>query len=83
MTKRRQTPQEQAFDQTRRDVLSRVSSEYVADAPFVFADRIMTTGALVRMELFKKVMNIPGAIIECGVYKGNALMLYFHMSMIL
>ena len=83
MTKRRQTAQEQEFDQTRRKVLGSVSAEYVADAPFVFADRIMTTGALIRIELFKKVLEIPGAIIECGVYKGNSLMLYYHMSMIL
>ncbi|MHC8387924.1 TylF/MycF/NovP-related O-methyltransferase [Pseudomonas sp. MDT2-39-1] len=31
----------------------------------------------------KKVAEVPGAIIECGVYKGNALMLYMHLSMIL
>ena len=83
MTKRRQTPQEQQFDEARRSVLGCTTAEYVADAPFVFADRIMTTGALVRIELFKKAMSIPGAIIECGVYKGNSLMLYYHMSMIL
>ena len=54
----------------------------MADAPFVFANRIGVTAALSRMELFKKVAEIPGAIIECGVYKGNSLMLYMHLSMI-
>lgn len=28
-------------------------------------------------------MDIPGAIIECGVYQGNSLMLYLHLSTIL
>jgi hypothetical protein len=83
MTKRRQTPQEQQFDRTRREVLKSVSAEYVAEAPFVFADRVQVTSALIRIELFKKVMTIPGAIIECGVFRGNSLMLYYHMSMIL
>jgi hypothetical protein len=35
------------------------------------------------MELFKMVADVPGAIVECGVYKGNSLMLYMHLSMIL
>lgn len=83
MTKRRQTPNEQRFDELRQEVLGKVPASYVADAPFVFADRIMTTGALIRIELFKKVMSIPGAIIECGVYRGNSLMLYMHLSSIL
>jgi len=28
-------------------------------------------------------LNIPGTIIECGVYKGNSLMLYMHLSTLL
>jgi hypothetical protein len=83
MTKRRLTPAEIDYNKTRADVLKRVSSEYVADAPYVFANRINVTSAISRIELFKKVKKIPGAIIECGVYKGNSLMLYMHLSMIL
>lgn len=83
MTKRRQTVEEQRFDEIRKEVLGKVPASYVADAPFVFADRVTTTGSLVRIELFKKVMTIPGAIIECGVYRGNSLMLYMHLSSIL
>lgn len=83
MTKRRITPAEAQYNETRTNVLKRVDAEYVADAPFVFANRIGVTAALSRMELFKKVAEVPGAIIECGVYKGNSLMLYMHLSMIL
>ena len=83
MTKRRQTGPEAEYNEKRADVLKRVDSQYVADAPFVFANRIAVTAALSRIELFKMVQDIPGAIIECGVYKGNSLMLYMQLSMIL
>jgi hypothetical protein len=83
MTKRRLTAAEIEYNAIRAQVLNRVTSAYVADAPFVFANRISVTAALSRIELFKMVHNIPGAIIECGVYKGNSLMLYMQLSMIL
>ncbi|MDB5982942.1 MAG: dTDP-6-deoxy-L-hexose 3-O-methyltransferase [Pseudomonas sp.] len=83
MTKRRLTDAEIEYNEKRANVLSRVDSKYVADAPFVFANRIAVTAALSRIELFKMVQDIPGAIIECGVYKGNSLMLYMQLSMIL
>lgn len=83
MTKRRLTGPEAEYNEKRANVLNRVDSQYVADAPFVFANRIAVTAALSRIELFKMVQDIPGAIIECGVYKGNSLMLYMQLSMIL
>jgi hypothetical protein len=83
MTKRRITTAEAEYNEKRENLLKRVDSSYVADAPFVFANRITVTSALSRIELFKMVQDIPGAIIECGVYKGNSLMLYMQLSMIL
>jgi hypothetical protein len=83
MTKRRLTGPEAEYNDKRANLLKRVDSQYVADAPFVFANRIAVTAALSRIELFKMVQDIPGAIIECGVYKGNSLMLYMQLSMIL
>ncbi|MDH1550282.1 MULTISPECIES: TylF/MycF/NovP-related O-methyltransferase [Pseudomonas] len=83
MTKRRLTAAEVEYNEKRATVLSKVDAQYVADAPFVFANRITVTAALSRMELFKMVQDVPGAIVECGVYKGNSLMLYMHLSMIL
>lgn len=83
MTKRRLTVAEEEYNETRDNVLKNVDSRSVADAPFVFANRITVTSALSRIELFKMAMDIPGAIIECGVYKGNSLMLYMQLSMIL
>jgi len=83
MTKRRLTEQEQAYNQKRSELIARCKPEYIADAPFLFANRIQTASMLSRVELFRMVMDIPGAIIECGVYKGNSLMLYLQLSLLL
>lgn len=83
MTKRRLTDDEINYYDTRSKIIEKVDSSYVAEAPFLFANRITVTAALSRIELFKMVQDIPGAIIECGVYKGNSLMLYMQLSTIL
>lgn len=41
------------------------------------------TDYLTRIELFKKIINVQGSIVECGVHKGGSLMLYYHLSSIL
>src|ERR1700722_9865742 len=83
MTKRRLTEQEQKYYEGRSSLVGACTAEYIADAPFLFANRIQTASMLSRVELFKMVMDIPGAIIECGVYKGNSLMLYLQLSLLL
>lgn len=83
MTNRRLTEQEKQFNARRSELLGRVDAAYVASAPFLFANRVTVTAALSRMEFFKMVMDIPGAIVECGVYRGNSLMLNMHLSAIL
>jgi hypothetical protein len=74
---------EMTYQQKKDMLLSKVSSVEVAGAPFVYADRQIVTSALTRIELFKKVVNVPGAIVECGVYRANSLMCYYHLSSIL
>lgn len=83
MTGRRLTDAERQFNDKRNDALARTDAAYVASAPFLFANRVTVTAALSRIELFKMIMDVPGAIIECGVYRGNSLMLYLHLSSIL
>src|ERR1700733_152920 len=83
MTGRRRTPQEQQYYEERSKLIAECSSEYIADAPFLFANRIQITSMLSRIELFKMVMDIPGAIVECGVFKGNSLMLHLQLSLLL
>jgi len=38
---------------------------------------------LSRYELYKKIKNLPGCLIECGVYKGSSLMQWAHFRKIL
>jgi hypothetical protein len=83
MTKRRLTKQEEQYNAERKKLLESCNAEYIADAPFLFLNRVQTIQTLSRIELFKMVMDIPGAIIECGVYRGNALMLYLQLSIAL
>ncbi len=83
MTKRRITEQEREYYERRTQLVNACAPEYVADAPFLFSTRIQVTQALSRIELFRMAQNIPGAIVECGVYKGNSLMLYLQLSLAL
>jgi hypothetical protein len=39
--------------------------------------------ALTRIKLFETIAEVQGAIVECGVHRGNSLMLYYHLSSIL
>lgn len=41
------------------------------------------TGLLARYELFNKVLQVKGSVIECGVYRGAGLMTWAHLSAIL
>lgn len=38
---------------------------------------------IVQYELFKKIINIKGSVVECGVYKGSGVMAYAKISEIL
>jgi hypothetical protein len=83
MTKRRLTKQEQEYHARRDELIASCTSAYLADAPMLFATRIQVTSMLSRIELFKMIMDIPGAIVECGVFKGNSLMLHLQLSLVL
>src|SRR3989442_10604719 len=83
MTGRRRTIHEERYYKDRSQLISECSPEYIADTPFLFANRIQITSMLSRIEFFKMVMDVPGAIVECGVYKGNSLMLYLQLSLLL
>jgi len=83
VTGRNLTESEQRFAQKRADLVNSVGSEYVADAPFVFFTRIQTTAMLSRIKLFELIREMPGSIVECGVYRGNSLMLLQQLSLTL
>ena len=48
--------------------------------PFLFMRRQRVAEYLGRVELFQKIQNVAGSIVECGVKRGGSLMLYSHLS---
>ncbi|WP_299471653.1 TylF/MycF/NovP-related O-methyltransferase [uncultured Roseibium sp.] len=74
---------EKSYAEQRDELLSSTPSHDVAAAPFVYAERQTVTSSLTRMDLFRKVLEVQGAIVECGVHKANSLFLYYHLSTIL
>ena len=47
-----------------------------------FVPRQDLTNFLARYEIFKKILNVPGSIIECGVLFGGGLMTFAQLSSI-
>jgi len=80
---RRETERELAYLRDRAALLAKMSAGDVVDAPFVYLDRRLVTLALTRIHLFERIQQVPGAIVECGVHRGNSLMLFQHLSSIL
>lgn len=66
--------QEEEYSNRRNELLDETSPRDVANAPFVYSTRQNLTTALTRIDLFRKVLDVQGAIVECGVYKGNSLL---------
>ena len=77
------TDSESEFYKERKKLVSNLAPEYVADAPFLFLTRIQTTALLSRVHLFELIREMPGSIVECGVYRGNSLMLLQQLSLTL
>jgi hypothetical protein len=83
MTKRNITEAEALYYQKRAELLKECPSSYVADAPFLFSTRIQTTQMVSRIKLFEMIREMPGSIVECGVYKGNSLLLLLQLSLVM
>jgi len=64
-------------------MFDQMAASDVAEAPFVYLDRQLVTLILTRIHLFEKILGVHGSIVECGVHRGNSLMLYQHLSTIL
>ncbi|MDO8667850.1 MAG: TylF/MycF/NovP-related O-methyltransferase [bacterium] len=66
----------------REKFLKSVKPEEIADNFPLFITRQELARYLIRYELFKKILNVKGSIVECGVYKGTSLMLFANLSAI-
>ncbi len=56
--------------------------DYLVDGFPKYARRQEVTRFLARIELFKKIINIQGSIVECGVYSGNGIFTWALLSSI-
>jgi len=65
-----------------RKALEQTNPRDIAESPFIYIRRQSLSLALTRIRLFDKITNVPGSIVECGVYKGNGLMLFYALSAI-
>ncbi len=70
---------EEEYDYLRNKALKQIGAD-VMDAPFLYMDRILLAESLTRIKLFELIKDVQGSIVVCGVYKGNDLMLYQHLS---
>jgi hypothetical protein len=52
----------------------------ILEAPFLYMTRQHFTKTLTRIELFKKILDIQGSVVECGTYRADSLLTYFHLS---
>jgi hypothetical protein len=83
MTKRNLTDQEKIFSETRSELINRAPKEIIANSPSVFSTRVGVQSLITRYELYKLILDVPGDIIECGVYQGNSFTWLANLSVIL
>lgn len=83
MTQRNITSQENQFNQAREHLIGEATRMFIADSPTLFTSRVGVQSLITRYELYKKILQVPGDIIELGVYKGNSLLWLAHLSVIL
>ncbi|WP_443643419.1 TylF/MycF/NovP-related O-methyltransferase [Candidatus Levibacter sp. Uisw_134_01] len=83
MTNRNLTSGESNYNNIISDLINLSPKELLASAPNLFSNRVAVQTLISRYELYKKVLNIPGDIVECGVYQGNSFLWLAHLSIIL
>ena len=83
MTKRNLTDRERDYNEAQKSLLAKAPKELIASSPSLFANRVGVQSLITRYELYKLILEVPGDIIECGVYQGNSLTWLAHLSIIL
>lgn len=73
---------EKKYLEERSKFIEANDKDFIADNPFLFYTRPMIQNTLTRIELYNKIKNVAGSIVECGVADGNNLMLFANLSMI-
>jgi hypothetical protein len=83
MTKRNLTTEENKYNLAIDALIESSPKKLMASAPSLFSSRITVQSLITRYELYKMVLDIPGDIVECGVYQGNSFLWLSHLSVIL
>ena len=83
MTSRNLTNQEHIYKASINELIERADKSLIASAPMLFSNRVSVQNLITRYELFKKILNVPGDIVECGVYQGNSFCFLAHLCQIL
>lgn len=76
------SPLEMELEKARSEFLKSVKPGEIANSFPLFIPRQLLIQYLIKYELFKKILNVKGSIIECGVHKGGSLMLFAQLSAI-
>jgi len=83
MTKRNLTPEELKYNSLIDEIKQTSDKSLIASAPSLFTNRVGVQSLITRYELYKMILEVPGDIVECGVYQGNSFLWLAHLSVIL
>jgi hypothetical protein len=83
MTGRNVTEQERQYHIQIQELARTVDPELIRTAPFLFSSRVSVQSVITRLEMYKRILDIPGCIIEYGVFQGNSFAFLAHLSVIL
>lgn len=83
MTGRNLTDGEKRYREGLNALIGGIDSSVIAAAPFLFSSRVAVQSLITRYEMYRRILDVPGNIIECGVYKGNSFAFLAHLSVIL
>jgi hypothetical protein len=77
----RSSPESQANEDIYNIIKSKnVKPQSIIESPMFYSSRQTITKILTRIKLFEKIREIQGSVVECGVYKADSLLTYFHLS---
>lgn len=72
------------FSNSEKQVINTSQKIYDSFNDFMFSDDTKVLGKLVaRTLLFKRVIDVPGDIIECGVFKGSGILTWLKLKKII
>lgn len=78
----RDTNYKTAMEEHLQSLSKHVPLSYLTTNFTKYVPRQELTRFLVRHEIFKKILNVKGSIVECGVFAGNGLMSWAQLSSI-